>query len=286
MADRPRFGPAGKPVNFGGKTPDVPRYLHEEGLDAFEYQAVRWGDRPRISRRDAEKLRDEARYYDVLLSMHASYYINLCERRKVSVSIDRLMACLRAASWINAYIVVFHPGYYKGRSPEEALKICIDALKAVEERMNAENIRGVYLGPETTGRSSQLGSLEEVIRICEEIGTARPVIDWAHLHARNGSASIKGKDDYIRILDEIERRLGGDVVKNLHTHFSKIEFTSKGERKHHALSEAGYGPDFRPLAEVIVETGINPVIISESPLLDLDAVRMRSILDEVRGGGH
>ena len=260
----------------------MPRYLHEKGLDAFEYQAVRWGQKPKISKKDAKKLRERADYYDVWLSMHCSYYINLADKKKVGVSIDRLMVCLQAASWIGAHTVVFHPGFYKRRTPEQALKTCIDALREVEERMDALGIRDVYLGPETTGRSSQLGSLEEVLRICEEIKSARPVVDWAHLHARDGSASITGKESYMRVLETIEERLGTDVIENLHIHFSKIEFTNKGERKHHTLSEENYGPEFRPLAEIIVEMDLKPVIICESPILDVDAVKMRDILREIQ----
>ncbi|HDI42168.1 MAG TPA: deoxyribonuclease IV [Candidatus Bathyarchaeota archaeon] len=284
MGVGPRFGPAGRPVNYTGRTSGVPKYLHSIGLDAFEYQAVRWGDKPKMSRKEAERLRLEAKHYDVRLSMHASYFINFGDRRKVDASLERLLACLTAACWIDAYIVVFHPGYYKGRSPEAALQTCIDALRRLEKLMDSRGIKGVYLGVETTGRSAQLGSLEEVVRICEEIESARPVVDWAHLHARDGSASISTKEDYLRVLEIIEGRLGSQVVKNLHVHFSKIEFTRKGERKHHPLDAAGYGPDFRLFAEVMVELGLAPVIICETPLLDIDAVKMRDIYLSVREG--
>jgi deoxyribonuclease-4 len=109
------------------------------------------------------------------------------------------------------------------------------------------------------------------------------VIDWAHIHAR-GFGLIKGKDDYAKILNEIEKRLGTQAAKNLHVHYTLVEFTEKGEKIHHTMSEPGYGPSFRPFAELIHEFDLKPVIISESPVLDRDSIKMRDILLEVKMG--
>ena len=279
MADRPRFGPAGRPIGFKGKTFEVPKYLRDEGLDAFEFQAVRWGDKPQISMFDAEKLKSEAEKNDVWLSMHASYFINFCgDEKTIKSSIARLLACVKAAKWMHAHIVVFHPGFYKGKSKKEALETCIKSLWRVEDAMKSLNIKNVYLGPETTGKQTQLGSVEEIIKICEEVDIAKPVVDWAHIHARNGDGCLKGKEDYIRVLNLIEEHLGGDTVKNLHIHYTRVEFTRKGERKHHTMDEKEYGPDFKPFAELIAEFDLKPVIISESPILDLDSIKMKEIV--------
>ena len=70
----------------------------------------------------------------------------------------------------------------------------------------------------------------------------------------------------------------------MHCHFSKIEFTYKtGEKRHRVLDEAGYGPDFRMLAEVMAEFRLRPVLICETPILDVDAVKMRDMFREVAG---
>jgi deoxyribonuclease-4 len=105
------------------------------------------------------------------------------------------------------------------------------------------------------------------------------VVDWSHLHARD-RGRFSTVDDYRRVVAYIEDRLGTDTVKNMHCHFTKIEFTENGERRHHTLEERRYGPDFRMLAKVIAEFRLNPIIISESPLLDIDAINMRDILRE------
>ena len=132
------------------------------------------------------------------------------------------------------------------------------------------------------GKQSQFGSLEEILKLCEEVEQTQPVIDWAHLHARD-KGRFRTIEDFRKVVEEIENRLGTEAVKDLHCHFTKVEFTEKGEKRHHTLDEAEYGPDFTLLAKVIVEFKLRPVIISESPILDVDAVKMRDILQrEIR----
>ncbi|MEM2354741.1 MAG: TIM barrel protein [Candidatus Bathyarchaeia archaeon] len=281
MADRPRFGPAGVPPGFRALKAtlmDVPRLLREEGLDAFEYQAVRWGVKPQIRREDAEKFGLKAKENDVLLSLHASYFINFCgDKETIEASKTRLVACATAAQWMQAQTVVFHPGFYGKKASKEAFANCLEALKDVVERLKSLGVTRVKLGPETMGKPSQLGSLEEVIALCENVEQTQPVIDWAHLHARE-KGLFKTVEDFRRIVETVEKRLGTDAVKNMHCHFTKVEFTEKGEKCHHTLDEAGYGPDFALLAKVIAEFKLNPVVISESPVLDVDAIKMRDIL--------
>ncbi|MEM2631155.1 MAG: TIM barrel protein [Candidatus Bathyarchaeia archaeon] len=281
MADRPRFGPAGIPPSFRARKAtlmDVPRLLREEGLDAFEYQAVRWGVNPQIKREDAERFAVKAEENDVQLSLHGSYFVNFCGGKEtIEASKKRLIACAMASEWMRSQIVVFHVGFYGRKPPKQVFNECIKALKEVVDEMKTLGIKNVRLGPETMGKPTQFGSLEEVLALCENVEQTQPVIDWAHLHAREGGG-LKTVEDFRKVLVEIEKRLGGDIVKNLHCHFTKVEFTDKGERRHHTMDEAEYGPNFELLAKVIAEFKIAPVIISESPILDLDAIKMRDIL--------
>lgn len=281
MADRPRFGPAGVPPSFRALKAsliEVPKLLREEGLDAFEYQAVRWGVEPQIRREDAEKLGLKARENDVLLSLHGSYFVNFCgDKETVEASKKRLIAGATASEWMGSPLIVFHVGFYSKKSPKEVFSNCLEALKNVVSEMNTLGIKGVKLGPETMGKVSQFGSLQEVLNLCEHAEQTQPVIDWAHLHARD-RGRFKNVDDFREVFVEIENRLGAEAVKNIHCHFTKIEFTDKGEKRHHTLDEVVYGPDFTLLAKVIAEFRLNPVIISESPILDLDAIKMHKIL--------
>lgn len=280
MADRVRFGPAGTPWAFkelNQPITELPRFLQEEGLDALEYQAVRWGQEPQIKRENAEKLCTNAKAHDVLLSMHGSYFISLQSKKDVAeASKRRLLACATAAQWMDARLIVFHPGFYMGHGAKEVLQTSIKIIRNIVKDMQTLGLT-VKLGLETMGKRSQFGSLDEVLTVCEEVEQTAPVVDWSHIHARTQGGLVT-QADFIRVIDQIEKRLGRDLAKNLHCHFSRMEFSARGEVRHHTLSETRYGPDFRVLAQVIVELGLKPVLICESPLIDVDAQKMRDIL--------
>jgi len=280
MADRPRFGPAGIPLGFDVlKRPveDVPEYLRGEGLDAFEYQAVRWGPKPQMQKENAEKLGIKAKEYDVWLSVHGSYFINFCgDALTVEASKRRLISCVTAADWMGAHEVVFHPGFYR-KLREKDLQHCVKAMNEIVEFMKSSGIVDVNLAPETTGRVFQFGSLDETLTLCEEVELTKPTIDWSHLHARE-KGRLKTIDNFRHVIDEIERRLGTDAMKELHCHYTRVEFGRVGERRHHTMDEIEYGPDFEPLAMLIAEFDLNPVIISESPILDIDSQKMHDIV--------
>jgi deoxyribonuclease-4 len=283
MADHPRFGPAGIPAAFRFvKTDlaDVPRLLREEGLDAFEYEAVYWGKKPQMKKQEAEQLGLQARENDVWLSMHGSYFINLCGKKSiVKASEQRLVACAIAAEWMKAHVVVFHPGFYGDKSSGEAFDTCLKALKEVVATIQSLGIRCTKVGPETTGRERQLGTLDEILNLCQMVDQTQLVIDWSHLHAR-GRGGLTKVEDFRRVVEKIESQLGSEAARDMHCHFTKIEFSDKGERRHRTLEERRYGPEFETLARVISEFRLRPVIISESPLLDVDAIKMRNILQE------
>lgn len=277
MPDKLKFGPAGKPIDFKGDMVKVPEYLHRIGLDALEYEAVRG---VRISETKARLLGEEARKYGIVLSLHAPYYINLAssEQKTVENSIKRIVDAVQAAYWMGAYVVVFHVGYYKGNeSTRAALEKAINALERVVEEIKARGIKGVWLGPETTGKRTQIGSIEEVIEICSRIDMCRPVVDWAHIHARALGMHINKVEEVIEIIELIEKNLGTNVLDPLHMHYSKIEYGSGGEKEHHRLDEKEYGPDFKIVCRGLKEIGIKGVIISESPILDRDALIMKQI---------
>jgi len=273
--DRTRFGPAGFPM--GCPKEEAFDYLYKLKLGAMEYQAVR---RVPTKLDTLKEIGKQARERDVVITLHAPYAINLAskEEDKILKSVERLYLSAKAADAIGATHVTFHPGYYSGRSLDEALKLAIKALDDLTRRLKDENIR-VELGPETTGKPSQLGSLDEILRMAEEVDGIWPTIDFAHIHAREGG-SIKGRENYVKILDEIERRLG--TLEGLVVHFTEVELTAsgKGERMHHELG-SGYGPDFRPLAEEMVERKVKWLVISESPLLEEDSLNMKRIYRKI-----
>ena len=286
MEEHTRFGPAGVPPMFrllGATTSDVPKLLHEEGLDAFEYQASRWGAKPQIKQQDAQKLGEEARKNDVKLSMHGSYFVNLSGKKEVvEASKQRLIACATAADWMGAYVVVFHTGFYGKLEKDYAFKTCLTALKEVSAEIKNLGLK-VKLGPETMGRKFQVGTLEEILTINQEVEGTQLVIDWGHLHALH-LGTLNRVEDFRAIAEKVEEKLGTQALRSMHCHFSKIEFSSQGEKRHHTLDEEKYGPEFRMLAEVIVDFGLHPTVICETPILDVDARKMQATLKEVLAG--
>ncbi len=284
MADHCRFGPAGIPPLFRAMRAylsDVPALLREEELDALEYEAVRWGQKPQIKQTEAQKLGQEAKKNDISLSLHGSYFINLAgEKTILEASKRRLVACATAAEWMGAYVVVFHPGFYGKAGRANAFKKCVESLKDVIKTLDSLGIRNVKLGPETMGRHVQLGTLDEILNICAEVERSQLVIDWSHVHAR-GMGRFRTAQDFHNVIAEIENKLGSETARNMHCHFTRIEFNEKGEKRHHVLDEKKFGPDFRLLAEVISEFKLSPVMICETPLLDLDALKMKNIFLEI-----
>lgn len=286
MAEQTRFGPAGVPPMFrlmGASTSDVPRLLRAEGLDAFEYEAVQWGQKPQIKEENARQLGAEARNNNIRLSMHGSYYVNLAGKRDVvEASKRRLIAGATAADWMGAYVLVFHTGFYGRFEKDFAFQTCLGALKEVTAEMQSLGLK-VKLGPETMGRKFQVGSLEEILAINEQIEGTQLVVDWGHLHARE-LGRFKKTEDFRTVVEKIEEKLGTEALRNMHCHFSAIEFNNQGERQHHTLDEKRYGPDFRLLAEVIADFGMHPTMICESPILDVDARKMQATLKEILKG--
>ena len=149
--------------------------------------------------------------------------------------------------------------------------------------MYLEGYGNLYICPETIGKSQQLGSVKEIVELCKFDKCLIPTLDFGHINAvTNGG--IKTADDYRKILDYVYNELGEFKAKNLHIHFSKIEYTSKGEVKHLTLDDEMYGPEFEPLAKVIKQMGLEPTIICESKgMMMEDALKMKKIYEDLGG---
>ncbi|MFB6088725.1 MAG: TIM barrel protein [Candidatus Aenigmatarchaeota archaeon] len=255
-----RLGPAGNCSN-ASSTEDSLKKVNEMGLQAQEIEFVRG---VYLNNEKAEKMGKVAKKEGISLSIHAPYYVNLCSKKKKEASMKRILDSAERGEKMGATVVVFHPGYYKDLSKEEAWNRVMEAC----EEMN-EDVEEVKLGLETTGKHSQFGTLDEIMRITEKLENCVPVIDFAHLYAKK-----YGKIDYGKILDKINEL----QIDHLHTHFSNIEYTSKGEKKHLKLNGK---PPFKPLAKEIIERGLDITLISESPILEKDSLKMKKIFEDL-----
>ena len=270
------FGPAGNSKIFyeqGYKrTEEAFKWLSDMGLDAFEYPA---GNGITASLSTFEALGRKAAVNSIKTSFHAPYYISLSgveeEKREKSVDyIEKSHACAKA---LGAGIIVIHTGSAAKISRETAVSYAKHTMAKALERIPDE---GIKFGLETMGKQNQLGTLGEVLDICSVDKRLCPVVDFGHMNARNAGSLFRTRDDYRRVFEQIDHALGAEYALRLHCHFSKIEYTQAGEKRHLTFEDNIFGPDFEPLIEVIAQDSLSPTVICESDgTMAQDALTMK-----------
>lgn len=278
------FGPGGNSKSFyacGKKnTLEAPEWVKEFGLDAYEYQG---GQGIRGSAETFKKLGDAAKAAGVRLSVHAPYFISLSgtETEKRLGSLKYIKQSVDAAEAMGAYIIVIHTGSAAKLSREEAVALAKDTVyKALCEHPDTK----VRFGLETMGKINQLGTLEEVIDICKLDPRLCPVVDFGHLNARALGSCFADKDDYKRVYDTVSEELGASYAETLHCHFSKIEYTGAGEKRHLTFEDELYGPEFEPLMQALSELGVSSTVICESDgTMAEDALTMKKYYSSLMG---
>jgi len=234
------------------------------GLDCVEV-AFTYG--VRMKAEEAEAVGAVARAQGILLSVHAPYYVNLAadDPIKLAASKERILASCRMAALLGGRNVVFHAGFYQGHSAEKTFGRIAQAIHELQAAIRKSRWP-VNLCPETTGKPSQFGALDEILALARETGCGYTV-DFSHLLARTG-----GSLDYARVLDRLPRRF--------HAHFSGIEFGPKGERRHLKTTPAF----FLPLAKVLVSLGgLDVTLVNESPQPYRDAAMMKRVIRRLLG---
>ena len=258
------FGPGGNSESFyadGNTTTKLaPGWIKRLGLDAYEYEA---GNGLSATRETLIEIGRAALENDIKLSYHAPYFISLSgivEEKRLN-SIRYIDESLKAADLLGAKTIVVHTGSAAKISRDEAMKLASDTLIRTVYTVDT---RGIKIGLETMGKINQLGTLDEVIEQCKVDPHYVPCVDFGHLNARNIGGMFNTVDDYRRVFHRIGESLGDEVAKNLHCHFSKIEYINSGEKKHLTFADDTYGPEFEPLIEAIIMDNLTPRIICES----------------------
>ncbi len=257
------FGPSGNSERFYAegfkKTLDAFQWIKAQGLDLFEYPA---GNGITASLSTFQAFGEEAAKHGIVTSFHAPYFISLSsvEESTRLKSVDYIKKSEAAAAALRADTLVIHTGSASKISREEAVALAKDTI---DKALTAIPVSSVRFGLETMGKKNQLGTLDEVIEICRLDPRLCPVVDFGHINAREGGY-FHTVDDYRRVFDKIGTALGTSYADTLHCHFSKIEYTAAGEKKHLTFSDTVFGPDFEPLMEAIIKEGVSPHIICES----------------------
>lgn len=234
------------------------------GLSAMECEFT-YG--VRMSNSDAKEIGNLAKKLNVSLSVHAPYYINLAslEKQKVKASKIRILQSCERAHYLNAEYVVFHAAFYGKKEKEEIYSIVKDEITGLNKTIK-KNRWNVLLAPETTGKGSQFGDLDELLRLSRETGCFL-CVDFAHLRAR-----YNGLIDYDSIFDKLKS------ISHIHSHFSGVEWTTKGERRHLITDKK----DLLPLLKQVIKRKKDITIINESPDPIGDSVKTLRILQEIR----
>jgi deoxyribonuclease-4 len=270
------LGPAGVPISSRDhSTLGGIRRVAELGLNSIEVEFVRG---VAMKNEAADEVGKLAKELGVLLSVHCPYFVNLCstDKKKLEASKKRILDSVERAYHMGAHVAVFHPGYYGSLTQETAFKAVEEACLDMLDRIKSAGIKGVALGHETTGKVSAFGTLDEIVQLCERVRGCVPVVDFAHIWARQA-----GKIDYSEVFEKLKPL----KLDHLHTHFTSMEWTPAktpgyGNEKHH-LPIKFNRPPFEPLAREILKRKLNITLISESPVLEQDSLIMKQIFEKL-----
>jgi deoxyribonuclease-4 len=274
-----RFGTVSSPISApkrpGGSFGAILR-LAELGLKALE---LGWVRAVQVTEETCAGIKATAEENDVLLSVHAPYFINLnADDEEWPKSRKRLMDAAHYGNLAGATDIVFHPGSYFGKPPAQVLPLAIERLTGcVEELRGVSN--PVNLRPETMGKSAMLGSFEDTLELSKAIPGVKPCLDFAHLHARAGDGSINSYDEWAYLLELYGRSLGNQAFIDLHVHLSGIQYGLKGEKEHLMIENADL--DIHALFMALRDFHCGGRILCESPVMEDDAQKLQQTWGEV-----
>lgn len=236
--------------------------LDEHNLDGLEVEfvhGVRYSDTTRKYILDRN---------DKLITHHGPYYINLNakEEEKIEASIKRVLDTARAGSDLGAYSITYHAAFYLGETSETVTKKMIERHNKIIETLDEENI-DIWVRPETTGKKSQWGTLDEIIELSKNCKNVLPCIDFAHIHARE-NGQFNTYDEFCKILDTLASNLGQIALDNFHGHVAGIEYSQKGEKKHLIFEEADF--NYKDLLKALKKFDVKGAIVCESPNIEVD----------------
>lgn len=270
------FGTGGIPRSTKGTSSVLGiKRIRELDLDCMELEFVQG---VRMSENGAKNVLEAAIKEEVALSVHAPYYINLnsYEEEKLKASLERIYQAARIGSLCGAESIVLHAGFYQKSSKKQTFESVSKALRILTRQLQDEGIPAV-LRPETMGKRTQFGTLEEVLELSAEIEGVMPCIDFCHLHAREGKEN--SYQEFTKILSRVEECLGKEGLSNMHMHISGVEYGKNGEKKHLNLKESDF--NYPILMKTLKEFKTRGRVIIESPILEQDALMLREIYTEL-----
>ena len=261
--DKLNFLTAGMPLSTGkGGYPKAFEIIREMGLDGMEVEfvhGVRMSDETRVLLKNNK---------DLMFTAHGPFYINLNskEEEKVEASVQRIVETAQAASDFGGYSITYHAAFYMGGDKETVYQQVKTQTQKIVEILEKNNLK-MWIRPETTGKATQWGDYEEIIRLSKEFDCVLPCIDFSHIHARTGG-EYNTYDEFCKVLDRIAAELGDFAINNFHAHLAGIDYTAKGEKRHLIFAEADM--NYKDLLRAMKSFGVKGALVCESPNIETD----------------
>lgn len=275
-----KFGPSGNSEAFllagNTHTEQSAAWVKNMGLDCFEYS---FGRGVRLTEAKARSIKEAFSAAGVEISVHAPYYVNFANpddamaEKSYFYVLESAKKCLE----MGGERVVFHPASQGKLSREEAVALTKKRIEILRDKIYENGYANVTFCPETMGKLAQIGTIEEIADFCATDEVFVPCVDFGHVNARE-RGSLKTEEDYEERLSYLINRLGYERINRMHVHFSKIEYSDKGEVRHLTFADEKYGPEFAPLSAAFKKLKLEPYVICESAgTQDVDALAMKEI---------
>lgn len=262
--DKLNFLTAGMPLRTGkGSYPKAFDILKDMELDGMELEFVHGVRMSEESRGFVKECSD-----NFIITAHGPFYINLNskEEDKVEASVQRIIDTAAVASQAGAFSITYHAAFYMGKDKENVYNQVKMQTKRICDVLERENIK-VWVRPETTGKATQWGDIDEIVNLSKEFEQVLPCIDFSHLHARS-AGEYNTYDEFSYVLEKIGKELGQYALDNFHGHLAGIEYTAKGERQHLELEQSDM--NYKDLLKVMKEFGVKGALVCESPNIEDD----------------
>ena len=265
--DKLNFLTAGMPLATDkGGYPKAFEIIEEMGLDGMEVEFVHG---VRMSDDTRKLLKNITKEKNLVLTAHGPFYINLNskEEEKIEASVQRIIDTAKTASDFGGYSITYHAAFYMGKDKETVYEQVKQQTQKIVDILNNNKIK-MWIRPETTGKSTQWGDYEEIIKLSKEFEQVLPCIDFSHIHART-AGEYNTYDEFCKILDRIGSELGDFALKNFHAHLAGIEYTAKGEKRHLILEKSDM--NYKDLLKALKNFGVQGALVCESPNIETDA---------------
>lgn len=261
-----KFGVSGNSKSFydeGHKrTIEAAKWCRDRNIDIFEYSFGRGVNMSVLTAREIKKAFDQE---NIIITVHAPYYINLSNTSSemIEKSFGYIIKSIEIAKEMGGSRIIVHPASQGKLNRKEAERIMLDNAKKLTDILDEKKLNDIYICWETMGKKGQMGTVDEIINICNIDDRYIPCIDYGHINAREGGI-LNNEENYNTLIEKLIENIEFAKIFNMHSHFSKIQFGDKGEIKHLTFEDNVFGPNFEPLIDALIKYKLKPYIICES----------------------